>query len=340
MENNQIVKLNPEEYGITEIKAQEIQAIFAPMLEKMVELEKRYNLIVKKDISEDVCAEAKRLRLDYVKVRTGTADIHKKEKDFYLKGGRFVDGWKNAQAMASQGKEEKLKKLENYYEIIEQERISKLQEERTEKLHKYEPEMNVPNLGEMADDVWNNYIGGVKMQHDARIKAEKKAEKDRIKLEQAEIAEQIRIKKENAKLKAEAEERDRKAKIEADKRKEEEAKRLTRERIEREKREEEVRIEREKIETKLKAERRERERLQKIEDDRIIQEEAEYAAQREEKRKVAAAPDKEKLLKLAEDVENMDLPIVLSDEAGDIRETVRIDLVMVAQKIRESCEIL
>ena len=125
---NELVVLKAADYGLEETKAQEIQATFMPMLEKMTELEKEYNLIIQKDINEELCTEAKTLRLKYVKVRTGTADIHRKLKDFYLKGGRFVDGWKNAQIMASEGMESRLKEIENHYENIEKERITKLQD--------------------------------------------------------------------------------------------------------------------------------------------------------------------------------------------------------------------
>jgi hypothetical protein len=47
-----------------------------------------------------------------MKIRTATLDIHKKQKAFYLAGGKFVDGWKNAQHFASMGKEEKLEEIE------------------------------------------------------------------------------------------------------------------------------------------------------------------------------------------------------------------------------------
>jgi len=46
----------------------------------------------------------KELRLKYMKIRTATLDIHKKQKAFYLAGGRFVDGWMNASLMALSSK--------------------------------------------------------------------------------------------------------------------------------------------------------------------------------------------------------------------------------------------
>jgi len=128
-----LVKVNPEEFGLTTETAQNISAQFQPMLDKMVELEKEYNEIVllPKEDAETI-KKAKDLRLRYVKVRTGTAEIHKTQKAFYLNGGRYVDGWKNAQIFASQGKESALEAIEKHFENLEKERIEKLNAVRTE----------------------------------------------------------------------------------------------------------------------------------------------------------------------------------------------------------------
>lgn len=206
----QLVKINASDYGLEQTKAKEISDMFKPMLDKMVELENEYNEIAENEISQNLCSRAKELRLKYVKVRTGTAEIHKELKQFYLQGGRFVDGWKNAQLMASEGIESQLILIEKHYENLEKERISKLQEKRTKELEKYETEVVPESLGSMQDEVWGNYISGIKLGYEARIAAEKKAEEDRIEAERKEKAEQERIRKENEQLKKEAEEKERK----------------------------------------------------------------------------------------------------------------------------------
>ena len=130
------------------------------MLDKMIELEKEFNEITKLPIEEkSTSLKAKELRLKYVKVRTGTADIHKQQKAFYLAGGRFVDGWKNAQLFASQGIEEKLEEIEKYAENTERQRIAQLQSEREGALTQYEVEnISSLNLGLMSDDVWKSFL--------------------------------------------------------------------------------------------------------------------------------------------------------------------------------------
>ena len=204
-----IIKIDPKEYGLTDQTAKTIRMQFEPMLQKMEELETEFNSVVNLPIGEKKTSEkAKELRLKYVKVRTGTAEIHKLQKAFYLNGGRFVDGWKNAQIFASEGKEKKLEEIEKYLENLEKARIEKLNEERTALILPYiNPEDVIP-YGVMQADVWDAYYNAKVKAFNDRIEAEKKAEADRIEKEKAEAEERARIKAENEKLKAEAEEKE------------------------------------------------------------------------------------------------------------------------------------
>jgi hypothetical protein len=268
MEKTNLVTIDAKEFGIEENKAKEISAQFKPMLDKMVELEEEFNEIIKlpKDDLE-TSKKAKELRLKYVKVRTGTASIHKEQKAFYLQAGRFVDGWKNAQLFASQGKEQELSEIENRLENLEKERIQKLNEDRKEKMSKYMNNVELMNLGYMADDVWTAYYNAKKSAYNDRIEAEKKAEADRIKKEaklekeriakeKKEEADRKRMMRENAKLKKEALAKEKRDKEEAEKREKEEEERLEKVRKEHEARlekERKERIKREKLEAELKA---------------------------------------------------------------------------------------
>lgn len=303
----ELVKINASEYGLEESKAKEIEAQFKPMLNKMTELEKEYNKILKLEINQETCIKAKELRLKYVKVRTGTVEIHKNQKSFYLAGGRFVDGWKNAQLFASQGNEDNLMAIEKHYENIEIERVKNLQEKRQAQVNKYEPDMIVDTLGIMQNDVWNNYINGVKLNYESRIAAEKEAEEKRIAEEKAKIAEEKRIRAENERLEKEAKESEIKA---AKERKEYESK-LRKEREIREKAEAEERQKREKLQAELKAkdeaERKEKQRLLDIEQNRI---KAEKAA--------LLAPDKDKLITLSKRIMSIEMPELKTKEANDI----------------------
>lgn len=329
-----IVKLNPADYGLSETKAGEIEAMFKPMLKKMVELEDEFNEILKLDINEETCIKAHDLRMKYVKVRTGTAAIHKELKAFYLNGGRFVDGWKNAQLFASQGNEDKLGEIENYYENLEHERIIRLQEKRAREMGKYEIEHIPDNLGQMSDDVWANFILGTKTNYEARKEAERKVEEERIAREKAEAEEREHIRKENIRLQKEAEERVKLAKIEAEKRIREEAARKAKEEAERKKREEKERKEREAHEIALRKEREEREKIEaelraKRETEEKARKEAEEKTRKEEEARKEAeresrlAPDKKKLENLVSEIELIKFPDVKSQEAFEVIKSVR-----------------
>ncbi len=265
------LQINAADYGLEETKAKQISEMFKPMLDEMTTLEVQYNEVIGRAMEPETIQMAHDLRLAYVKVRTGTAAIHKELKAFYLQGGRFVDGWKNAQLMASQGIEEKLKAIEDHFVNIENDKIAKLQEERTIELQKY-TEFIPGELGQMDQTVWDNYILGVKMNYESQKAAEKKAEEDRLaKIKVKEIKRKQMI-KENARLKKKAEEMERQQKIEAEKAA-----------AERKAREEEQRKEREAHEAAL---RKEREEKEKIEAELKAKAEAEQKAREEEAARV------------------------------------------------------
>jgi len=205
---NDIVKIKASDYGLEESKAKEIESLFTPMLRKMSELESEYNDILKEEISPETCQRAKDLRSSYVKIRRGTEEIHRKAKQFYLNGGRFVDGWKNAQLFASGEKEDTLKKIEKHYEILEAEKKEKLREEREKLISPYMEEVNSFSLGEMTEEVWKKFYAGAKLEYETRIAAERKAEEERIAKEKAEAEERERQRLENIRLKKEIEERE------------------------------------------------------------------------------------------------------------------------------------
>jgi hypothetical protein len=204
--SNLIIK--PEEFGLEVNEAKQVQAVFVPMLEAISQLEDNYNNIVSKEITPELTKEAKELRLKFVKIRTKTAEIHKKAKAYYLAGGRFVDAFKNAQLQASGEKEEQLKNIEEYYINLEKKRLQKLQEDRITEITPYVDDVTALNLASMADDVYLAYFNSKKKDYEDKIKAEKEAEKARLKAEKEEKARIEAQRLENEKLKAEAEARE------------------------------------------------------------------------------------------------------------------------------------
>jgi len=205
-----LIKINPADYGLEEKTAADISKMFKPMLDKMVELENEYNSIIKLEITPETVTAASELLNKYVKVRTGTDKIHKELKRFYLQGGRFVDGWKNAQLMASQNKEDKLQDIKNYYEIQEKQRLRELHQKRENEIRPYMDDTAIipGSFGELNEEIWQNYLTGAKVNFEARKKAEAKAESDRIEAEKKEADRIKQLAIDNARLQKEAEARE------------------------------------------------------------------------------------------------------------------------------------
>jgi hypothetical protein len=173
--------IDPKEFGIEESKAKLISDQFKPMLDKMVELEVEANEVFSLDINDKESAKkAKEVRLKYVKVRTGTAEIHKAQKAFYLQAGRFVDGWKNTQLFASQGIEEKLEAIEKHIENLEKQRAKDLNDARIERIKPYVEDTTGLDFAPMSDEDFDDYLLGKKTRFENEEK-EREAEALRIK---------------------------------------------------------------------------------------------------------------------------------------------------------------
>ena len=204
MEQLQLIKIDAKEFGIEESKAKQISEQFKPMLDKMVELEKEANNVFNLDIENiETSKLAKEVRLKYVKVRTGTAEIHKQQKAFYLSAGRFVDGWKNAQIFASQGVEEKLETIENYFKNKEIERLKELQNNRLKLITQFLENTIGLDLSSMTEETFNNFLLGSKTNFELKLENER-LENERLENERlAEIERQRLAEIENEKIRVE-----------------------------------------------------------------------------------------------------------------------------------------
>lgn len=299
----ELVKLDYKEFGIEETKAKEIALQFQPMLDKMVELEAEANEVFSLDINDkESSKKAKEVRLKYVKVRTGTSEIHKNQKAFYLSAGRYVDGFKNVQAFASQGIEERLESIEKHAENLEKKRIADLQESRLILISDYIEETTGLDLGNMPDEVFDGFLNLKKQQKADKLEAERLAEEKRVEEQKAE-AERLRlqaiedeiVRQENIKLKAEAEAKELALQKEREENErkaiEEKAKQdaiLENQRIDAEKLLAEEKAKSDKIAQELKAK-------QDAEAEEIGKRNAEILAQKKEADKLAKAPIKNQL---------------------------------------------
>jgi hypothetical protein len=339
---NELVKINASDYGLEETKAAEIKAMFLPMLQKMENLEVQYNEILKQEINPETCQMAHDLRSAYVKTRTGTAEIHKNLKAFYLNGGRFVDAWKNTQLFAASEKEKTLKNIEDHFENQERERLEKLRVERLELIKPY-TEIEPLGLANMEQVVYDNLLAGFKVAYEVRIAAEKKAEEDRLALIKAEKEEQERIRVENIRLQREAKEKEAALEKEREQiRKENEEKERLAE-IERQKnaailkaQQEKADKERAELLAKAEKERKEKERLEKEITDKKAAIEKEQKAKAAAEKAAKLAPDKTKLLKFMQEINDLPRPEVTSIEAANVATNANTLLCKVAAYILEN----
>lgn len=201
----ELIKIDPVEYGLQATDAAQVEAVFLPMIDKMKELESQFNEIALLPIEPTTCKKAKELRLQYVKIRTGSAAIHKTAKEYYRKGGLFVDGWKNAQAFASQQKEQKLEQIELHFENLEKERKEKLKIERLALLAGLCDDPSMYPVSDMSTPAFEQLLTGLTVAKQQREDAIRQAEENRLAKEKADREEQERIRLENERLKKEAE---------------------------------------------------------------------------------------------------------------------------------------
>ena len=343
---NEII-INPKEYGLDEKQAIEVESNFLPVEVDKENYAKIYETIVSKEISKETITEARELRLKLVKVRTKTCDIHKVAKAFYLAGGRFVDALKNKNVTVIEQMEEKLSSIENHFENLEKVRIQNLTFDRQELLRPYLTEDLFPHgSGLMDDNVFNNYLAGLKIAHETRIENEKKLEEERLAKIEADRLEQIRVKEENEKLKEEARAKEKelakvKAKQEAEKKKQDKI--LADQKA---KQELELKKQREESEKKLQLEREAKEKIEKelkakqeAENKRLAEVELKKKQEAEANAKAERQPDKQKLLILSTFIsQKIEMPEVKSKEAKQIVRDVQELLNKVSTFINQKTE--
>lgn len=249
----EIVKVNPSEYGIEESKANELVGNLPQIISEREVLATQFDEVVKMDIESPLTAKrAKELRV-----------WHKTTKDYFLKGGQFVDAIKRKEIAVNERMEESLEEIENYAAKKEAERKESLRVSRVVELQTYAEFVPMGiSLGELTEEEYLKIFNGAKLQTEAKIEAERKAEQERIEAERKAAEERI------AKEKADAEAR--------------ELQRLENERLkaEADKREKEIEAEREEARKKLKAE---QEAKAKLEAELKAKKDAEIKADNERK---------------------------------------------------------
>jgi len=212
---NEIVKIKASDYGLDETKAAELTKNLPQIITERDVFVTQFDEVIRLNINDpDTAKKARELRLRIRDNRTKGIEIwHRTTKDFFLKGGQFVDAIKRMEVAVNERMETDLEKIEKYQENLEHERTEKLRVDRLALIKQY-TDIEPMALGHMEQAVFDNLLQGFKIAYETRIAAEKKAEEDRIAKEKADAEEREKQRLENIRLKKEAEERERLAEIE------------------------------------------------------------------------------------------------------------------------------
>jgi len=326
MNNQLVVKLN--ENNLTDDHKKQVLEAFGAPFEEAGEILKDYTdkdgnfVLTDKSIkvtSEDdfaAMADAREKRLILMRVRTGVENKRKELGDDYYKTYKAINGIATFIKDPIKPVEDYLAEQEKFAEIKAAERAAVLKAERIEKLLHLTDDIALYNYEAMTDDQFTALIASLQAQKHAELAAAFKAEEDRKAIEEAERKRQADIEAENAKLKAEAEKRDKEIAAER------------------------VKLQAE-ADAKLAAERavadEERRKREAIEAEQRIKAEAEAKAKQEAEvanRNALLAPDKEKLLSLATQIEEMVLPALASKDAQAVLTNVEELLAKVTTYIR------
>lgn len=325
MQDNQL-SLIVNQAGLAENKSKQLLQSFGDLFNDARQTVKFAKDIVVTDVSQvEEMRKARETRLELKSTRVKVENTRKELKEQGLREGKAIDGIANVIKALIVPVEEYLENQEKFAERIEAERKNKIEAERVSQLLKYVEEAESYSLhpDKMSQDTFDKLLENSKLAFEARKKAEADAEAERLAKIEAEKAEQERIKQENAKLKAEAEAREKELAIEREKI-----------RKENEKREAQLAKERAEQQAKLDAERKAREQAEaKIEAERKLQEEK-LKAEAEKERQSLLAPDKEKLMVLANTLVLIEIPAVKSNEAQQVVNELQLQLEKLANEIR------
>jgi hypothetical protein len=178
---NELIKVDPKEFGLEETKANELTVGLKTILEERNVLIDAYNDVITLEITEQTLPTFRELRLQIRDNRTkGIEKWHKVNKEFFLTGGRFVDAIKNKEIAENERMESKLLDAEKHFENIEKERLKAVHDERVQKLVPYGYEIGTTDFSAMDENMFNAILIGAEKNHNDKIELACKQEEERL----------------------------------------------------------------------------------------------------------------------------------------------------------------
>lgn len=116
----ELTQINPEQYGIEPSQANEILGSLPQIKAEREILANQFHQVIQMDVElAETHKLAKSLRLKIAGNRTKGIEVwHKKAKEYFLRGGQFVDAIKRNEIDVNQQMEARLKEIEDYEENL------------------------------------------------------------------------------------------------------------------------------------------------------------------------------------------------------------------------------
>lgn len=183
-----VAKVEFSQFNLQESQANDIVRGLDVFINERKDFIKQYEDVVRMDITHPQSwALARELRLRIRDNRTKGIEVwHKAEKEYFLRGGQFVDAKKRAEVIINEKMESDLLEIEKYPEIIEKQRKDSLRAERISQLEKYSKFVPMGlDFGEINEEEFLKVKNGAVLQYNQ--------EQELIAKREAEAAEAKRI---------------------------------------------------------------------------------------------------------------------------------------------------
>jgi hypothetical protein len=191
-------------YKVPEAQAIALRSFFDPLEKQINEWKEKAFQIEVTDISQTkLIKDAKSARLMVRDIRLNIDKLHKEKKEDSLREGQLLDLIKRTLTGWLEPIEGHLKKQEDFIKLQEQKQVDDLKTERLAALAAYRFEgdnIDALQLGEMVDTVFETFLAGIKSGHDQRVANAAEAERVKKEKEESDRIERDKIQKENEAL--------------------------------------------------------------------------------------------------------------------------------------------
>lgn len=186
------------QFGIDVSKAKNLMGNLPQITAERDVLSKQYDEVVKMDLEDPKTAKmARELRIKIKDNRTkGIMIWHKTTKDYFLRGGQFVDAIKAKEVVVNERMEESLEQIEKHLEIKRKREEQELREKRAEELTQYKEFVPMGiDLGTLSDSEYQKVFNGAKLQYEFDQQQKQKEEQERLEKQRKQEEKEARIKK-------------------------------------------------------------------------------------------------------------------------------------------------